>query len=69
MARGKHGNLASGQPQQLSHSLSHAAFKLNCAYHLLPSGNGRLGKSPKKATLSKCKAQVQTAVIVYEQWE
>ena len=66
MARGKHGNLASGQPQQLSLSLSQF---LKLCLPSLTLGNGRLDKSQKKATLSKCKAQVQTAVIVYEQWQ
>ena len=68
MARGKHSNLASGQPQQLSHSLSQFlnSIVLTISY---PREMVGWANPPKKATLSKCKAQVQTAVIVYEQWE
>lgn len=66
LARGNHGNLATGQPW---HLFTLSASGKTYTYHLLPSGESGCGKSPKHSKpCAQVKHEIKTTAMVRAQW-
>lgn len=66
LARGNHGNLATGQPW---HLFTLSASGKTYTYHLLPSGESGCGKSPKHSKpCAQVKHEIKTTAMARAQW-